>query len=234
MAPVNSPKSWLLAGLVIAAGVGLLRMANAGGAGAAKVRKGDRLLLMGDSLGYGLSTPMKGLVTDAKELQASFLTTACGGTATFQYTNPQYQGGCSAGTYCPNPSTTSSCQTMLGNALQSFQPTLVLVSLGTNDAYGTVKADVIMQAALDLVKTLQASGARVAWIGPPKLTPVYAYDGGSNTLRPEIIDQLRKVLTEAGVPWFESSQLDIPQTDGIHANAKGYAGWAANIWNWLQ
>lgn len=223
-------KTWLLAGLVIAAGVGLLKMASASGAGAAKVRKGERILMMGDSLAVGLSTPMKGLVTDAKDVGAAFASTACGGTATFQYSNSQYQGGC----YDCTKGITSNCNTMLLGSIKAFQPTLVLVSLGTNDAYGKVQPEVIMQAARDLIKLLQAAGARVAWIGPPKLTPVYAYPGGANTLRPEVLAQLRQTVTDAGIPWFESSQLEIPQFDGVHANAKGYAGWAANIWNWLN
>jgi len=225
-------KTWLLAGLVIAAGVGLIRMANAGGggAGAAKVRKGDRILMMGDSLGVGLSTPMKGLVSDAKELGAQFASTSCGGTTTFQYVNQRYQGGCLDCT----KGITSNCNTMLLGSIKAFQPTLVLISLGTNDAYGQVKPEVILQSARDLIQLLQATGARVAWIGPPKLAPVYAYQGGSNTLRPEVLAQLRQAVTEAGCPWFDSTLLEIPQFDGIHSNAKGYAGWAANIWNWLQ
>ena len=207
-------KAWLLAGLVLVAGIGLVKATA--GASVPKIGQGARILVMGDSLGVGLTTPLKGLAQNSKGVE--FSSCAVGGTATFQYVNPSY------GTQYASK---------LRAALESFRPTLVLVSLGTNDAYGKVPAEVIAKSAADLIALLKAAGAQVVWIGPPRLTPVYKYEGGANTLRPEIIDLVRDVVTRAGVPWFDSTALEIPQFDGIHATVKGYSGWAGAIWQWL-
>jgi len=218
-----SHRDWILAGLVIVAGVGLATAVTP----ASKrptVRKGERVLVMGDSLGVGLATPLKALVLDEKALDASFGAIACGGTACFQYTNPRYAGGC--GSCFP----TSNCSTTLRKTLDEYKPSLVLVSFGTNEAFGTVDAATIVQSVKDLVAALRAAGASVIWIGPPKLPARYV----NSTLRPEIIKAMRETVAGLDVPYFDSSLLDIPQFDGIHATPKGYAGWAGAVWQWLR
>jgi lysophospholipase L1-like esterase len=213
-------KAWLLAGLVIAAGVGL----TAAMSRRPTIRQGERVLVMGDSLGVGLTTPLKGLVLGETALEPSFAGTACGGTASFQYTNPRYAGGCSA---CFQ---TSNCGTVLKKVLEDFRPTLVLVSFGTNEAFGKVDAPTIIESTHALIAQLRAGGARVIWIGPPKLPATYA----GNTFRPEVLKQIRDAVLADDVPWFPSDQLDIPQFDQMHATPKGYAGWAGAIWQWLK
>jgi hypothetical protein len=174
---------------------------------------------MGDSLGVGLSTPLRALSQDV-----SFHTIACGGTACFQYTNPRYAGGCGA---C---FASSNCGTTLQKTLTEYKPTLVLVSFGTNEAFGSVDQETILQSLRTLVETLRATGATVVWIGPPKLPAKYM----QNTLRPAILQAMRSAVQALNVPYFDSSQIDIPQFDGIHATPKGYAGWAGALWQWLK
>ena len=221
-------KAWLLAGLVIAAGVGL----TAAMSKRPTISAGDRVMVMGDSLGVGLTTPIRSLAVGEG---VDFWGTACGGTAVFQITNPKFAGAygppcaqTSATTSTPN--TTNNGGTLVKAALSNFKPTLVMVSFGTNEAFGQVDAATIVQSVNDLIALLRAAGARVVWIGPPKLPQTYA----GNTFRPAVLQAMRDAVIAQNVPWFDSSQLDIPQFDQIHATPKGYAGWAGSLWQWLK
>lgn len=105
MPPVN--RSWVLGGLLVAAGVGLVR-----GLTGSRVRltQNSRILLLGDSMAQGLGPQIKALATDVR---LPYLGYGIPGTRLETWANSQW----------------------LDDALTEFQPTMTLVSLGTNDAY---------------------------------------------------------------------------------------------------
>jgi lysophospholipase L1-like esterase len=135
----------------------------------------------------------------------------------------------------------------LDDTLRDFQPTLVLVSLGTNDAYqgagGWAREHAAFEALLTKLKQFSnkyangedpahgpyfSAGAEVIWIGPPRLPPKSLV---GSPIDPAFLDE----LANAAPNYFHSEQLDIPKgPDGIHPTASGYAGWAGALWNWLS
>lgn len=153
-----------------------------------RLKAGDRLALVGDSLGVGLSPHLARLAAAS----GYPLTSAVQTGSTMAYWLPR-----------------------LGTLLSS-RPTVVLVSLGTNDAYTQTSLPELEAQLRQLLAQVQASGARVVWIGPPTLP---------DAARPEVLALLRRVPA-----YFHSEQLSIPQHDGIHSTADGYRDWAAAIW----
>lgn len=113
----------------------------------------------------------------------------------------------------------------LAAKLTLFRPTLAVVSLGTNDEY--LKGDAVarQQPHLDaLLKKLRAAGAEVAWIGPPTL-PKPKSNG--------IVPMLQSAISPSH--YFHSEALAIPRgPDKLHPTARGYAGWAGAVWQWLS
>jgi len=190
-------KRWLYAGLLItAAGVGLVRAFRG-----PKIKPGERLLLVGDSLAVGLSPPMKALAAEGKVAMES---QAISGTRIDQWARSK----------------------KLEEKLVTFRPNVVLVSLGTNDAYGS-GPDIVRQtaAALEtLMAKIRAAGAEVAWIGPPALPKAPT---------PAVLAMLKQSIDRSH--YFPSDTLGIPRApDGIHPTVRGYAGWAGEIWRWIS
>jgi lysophospholipase L1-like esterase len=187
-------RRWLLGGLLFAGGVGLTALA----ARRAKlVTDTTRLLLIGDSMAQGLD-PQLHKLADEQGIAA-------------------YRGhgivGSRIDQWARDP--------WLDDAIATFQPTLILVSLGTNDeAMGAGAADRQAPHLAALLDKLSASGADLAWIGPPALP--FPRHGVTD-------------LVHANVPhFFDSEKLDIPRAgDGLHPNVGGYAGWAGSLWQWL-
>lgn len=203
-------RRWLYAGLLAAAGVGIARVLKK-----PKLVPGEsRILLVGDSLAVGLSTPLKALATDQR---IGFNAVAQVGTRIDQW------GG---------KGTPQSAQ--LDAALDATQPTLVLVSLGTNDEYITMGNPPERQAPYlkALIEKIEryvhkgdyGLGAELIWIGPPTLPKK-----GTNGIR---------ALLAATIPqarFFDSQRLSIPRApDNLHSTPKGYAGWAGALWQWLS
>jgi len=203
-----SSKQWIYAGLALVAGIGVVKLI-----GGPRIRRGMRVLLVGDSLAVGMA-PYFGAL--AKEAGVEFKSLATSGTTIEQWSK----------------------SAELANLLNAFQPQMVLVSLGTNDsvskAAGVVERT---RVALDRLLTLltgwkRADGAtgpeNVVWIGPPKL-PV--------NLNPEIAKMLQDAagLVAPRFSYYHSERLDLPRgPDGLHPTARGYAGWAGAIWHWLS
>lgn len=186
-------RRFLLGGLLIASGVGLVISEAASAARRPRLRPGDRVLLIGDSLAAGLHPHMKQLAREE---------------------GVEYQGSGRDGTrideWARDP--------WLRQTMATFEPTVVLVSLGTNDvALGPERqADDLDE----LLTTLTAEGATVVWIGPPEL--------------PFEADAMLSLLRREAPYYFESEDYDIPRApDGLHPTAAGYAGWAGSIWRWL-
>lgn len=169
---------------------------------APRLKPGEsRVLVVGDSLAVGLSPYLADM---AKQERIGFSSLAVVGTRIEQWAD--------------NPS--------LRERLASFRPTIVLVSLGTNDEY-LIGSDVVtrQQAALRRLVSLlmTASPEFIVWVGPPSLPK--ASNG--------IVAMLKATIPSRD--YFPSESLTIPRgPDGIHPTARGYAGWAGAIWQWLS
>ena len=190
-------RQWIYVGLGLAAGYGLVRTIWR-----PRLRPGEsRLLLVGDSLAVGMAPYFRELASASR---ISFTSLAVVGTRIDQWSD--------------NPT--------LRDTLASFRPTIVLVSLGTNDEYLTGADAVTRQrAALDRLLKLVGTAAPkdIIWIGPPTLPK------RSNG----IVAMLQDAIPSSD--YFPSQALTLPRgPDGIHPTARGYAGWAGTIWQWLS
>jgi len=196
---VKTSKQWIYAGLALVAGVGVVRLMSG-----PRIRRGLRILLIGDSLGVGTAPHFAAL---AKEAGAEFKSIAITGSRIDQWASSKE----------------------LPKILASFQPDLVLVSLGTNDAYMR-GPDVIAQQHAALLQLLEVlRGRDIVWIGPPTL-PAAATPG--------IVPMIQDAAGTALAPrffYFHSERLQIPRgPDHLHPTVRGYAGWAGAIWHWLS
>jgi lysophospholipase L1-like esterase len=186
-------RRWLYGGLFAAGGIGLVIALRSG---TPKIKSSTRLLVIGDSLAKGLDPHLAAL--GREEGVASYLGNGIVGSRIDQWAKSPW----------------------LDDALAKFRPTLILVSLGTNDEYMGPNAAAKQAPALaQLLGKLKASGAELVWIGVPTL-PV------SNGVA---------TMIEKQVPYyFPSTQIPIPRgPDRIHPTAAGYAGWAGALWRWL-
>jgi lysophospholipase L1-like esterase len=201
-------KSWLYAGLVAVAGLGVLRVMTG-----PRVKRGMRVLLIGDSLAVGMAPHFQAL---AKEAGVNFQSLAIVGTRIDQWA--------------------SSAQ--LQKTLDQFQPELVMISLGTNDEYLTGDAVTRQRPALETLINKISQYTRnadyglgpewIVWIGPP-------------TLPKPTNGIVAMIQAAAGTPlaprfyYYHSEQLELPRgPDKLHPTARGYAGWAGAVWHWLS
>ncbi len=179
-----------------------------------RLRKGMRVLLIGDSLAVGMAPHFAAL---AKEAGVDFKALATVGTRIDQWAS----------------------NADLKKLLESFQPELVLVSLGTNDEFMQGDAVKKQQPQLEKLLALLTQWPRsrdyglgaehIVWIGPPTLPnppspgiPKMIQDAAGSVLAPRF-------------SYFHSERLQMPRgPDGIHPNVRGYAGWAGAIWHWLS
>jgi lysophospholipase L1-like esterase len=185
----------LYAGLLVAAGVGLVRAFRG-----PRIERGKtRLLMIGDSLAEGLGPPLQSL---ARESNVEFARLSRGGTRIDQWAGSR----------------------VLAEKIETFKPTMILVSLGTNDEYMSGGSVPERQAPYleRLLTRLQSQNAEVVWIGPPRLPR--ATQG--------VVALIRKTIPSSH--YFASDRLTIPRgPDGLHPTVRGYAGWAGAIWRWL-
>lgn len=208
-------RSWVLGGLLVAAGVGLVR-----GLAGARVRltQNSRILLIGDSMAQGLGPQIKALATDAR---LPYLGYGIPGTRLETWANSQW----------------------LDDALAEFQPTMTLVSLGTNDAYEAtpdlwsqkkVSFDALVaklqrfsnRYSNDTPDLVYGLGSKIVWIGPPSLPATH--------LGMRLNGDFLTELADAAPNYFDSAALEIPRgPDELHPTVKGFAGWAGAIWQSL-
>lgn len=186
-------RTWIYASLLLAAGVGVVSLVRRG----PKVTPGSsRVLLIGDSLAQGLSPPLTLL---AKESRVGLTTIAQQGSTISAW---------SRGALLPGL-----------KAKLAEKPTLVLVSLGTNDEYlapaqlSQVAADA--KALLALLEPIP-----VVWILPPTLPKSIGVTAALRSLAPHTFDSYAYVIPRAA--------------DGIHPTPLGYSGWAGTIWKSLK
>ena len=197
---MRATKQWLYAGLVVMAGLGAARLLSG-----PRLRKGIRVLLIGDSLAVGMAPHFAAL---AKEAGVDFRSLAKTGTRIDQWA--------------------SSAE--LAKLLETYRPEMVLVSLGTNDSFMR-GPDVVpkQQAHLELLVGLLGATEHIVWIGPPTLP-----NPPSPGIAKMIQDAAGGVLAPR-FSYFHSERLQMPRgPDQLHPNVRGYAGWAGAVWHWLS
>ncbi len=204
-------RAWIYVGLgaVTLTAVGLVEIL-----GAPTLRKGDRVFLLGDSLAVGLTAPFGALCRDNG---IAFQALATVGTRIDQWASND----------------------ALTQALRTFQPTIVLISLGTNDAYMQPQPGEDIAArqapfADQLLTKIEAVGPRaIVWIAPPTLPPAAV---SLSSVRALIAHEHSVELPriKPRVALYPSQSLSLPRgPDGIHPVARGYAAWAGALWQWL-
>lgn len=203
----------LLGGAVLG---GLALLLRKGSSSKPLVGPGDRVVLIGDSLGVGLRKPLGAL---AEAAGIPFAGQACGGTMIFQWVKEQ--------TAYPSHDTSVAKRCAFGLAyIREVKPTVVLISLGTNDAHASVDQIAKEQADVQtLIAAIQDMGARPVWIDPPRLVAA-----------PHVPEMLQIIYSGAAenIPHFRSDELVIPMGgDHIHPTGAGYAAWADALWQWL-
>lgn len=203
-------RAWIYVGLGAAAvtAVGLVELLSG-----PTLRAGDRVLLIGDSLAVGLTVPLRAL---AKEQGIAFQGIGVVGTRIDQWAKSE----------------------ALLQALKTFQPTVVLVSLGTNDAYMMSPPDVGTRQKPymeELLTKIEAASPRaIVWITPPTLPPKAVSLASVLTLieAQHAIDLPKHLRPRVSL--FQSARLTLARgPDEIHPVASGYAAWAGALWQWL-
>ncbi len=165
-----------------------------------KIREDTRLLLIGDSMAEGLSPHLNALAT---EQGVPYIGAGVSGATIPDWTAAHW----------------------LESTLDDFQPTLVLIALGTNDAYSNYTPEQTADHARMLLGKIPFE-TDVVWIGPPLLPQTYA-GRHPDTL---VIGAMKNEAPE----WFASAEWVIPRgPDELHPTAYGYAGWAGAIWERL-
>lgn len=177
-----------------AALVGVVALgAAAAGEPAITVGPDDRVLLIGDSLAQGLTPPLRALAEDAG--------VAFQGDGRVSTRLDQWLG-----------------QGWAEADLASFRPTVLLVSLGTNDAGAPGLLPDFAARAQALALLAASYGARVLWVEPPAMPfPTEAVLSG--------------IRASGAAATYRSQDTDIPRgPDNIHPTMGGYAEWAGRMW----
>jgi lysophospholipase L1-like esterase len=185
---------WLL-GLRLLVGFGVREGIAAARATPQPPPPGARVLLIGDSLAVGLASPMRKL---AESSGVTFASDARGGTVTRQWLSRGWAQ----------------------SAIANTNPTIVVVSLGTNDAAGKISAPAFAGQAAELAALARKAGARVAWLVPPPMP--YSIDAITTGLRPLPVSRI-------------APPADLQRSsDRIHCTPAGYQAWAAHAWQQLS
>ncbi len=196
---MRSNRAWILVGAAVATGVGIAFVLKERHP---KLSEDDRILVVGDSLAQGLAPQLRAM---AEEAGLPFDSVAVMGTTIRDW------GGLVA----------TAESSALEATLHAFRPTIILVSLGTNDEYaGAAFVEGERDDLYALIARLSEYG-EVVWIGVPEL-PKPDRNGAVAMIR------------DTGVPYFPSENLDIPRApDGLHPTVAGYGTWAGMLWSWL-
>lgn len=203
-------RAWLLAGLALAAGVGLATLLERP---RVRLTPESRILLLGDSHAQGLDPHLRAYAKEAGYPYGSAFKVG----STIAYWKGQ----------------------RLAQALEAHKPTLAVVVLGTNDLAGKRSAQTVEADAAELLAELAqvprpdlgfCLGADVLWVSPLAL-----FASGA----PGPFHALAVAVSGYGgcgqAEFFDSAALDVRTgPDLIHATAAGYASWAGAIWKRLS
>lgn len=162
------------------------------------IGRGDKVLVVGDSLAQGLAPQLKGLAATSGVEVGSISEVS---TRMQQWVTPPRRAA-------------------LEKALASLVPTVVLVSLGTNDNKTGYTDKELTQQLAELLTVLRATGATVVWMLAPPMP---------------FADRIAPLLATAGVQVIDTQAIEIPRgPDDIHPTARGYAAWAEWVWGKLS
>lgn len=162
---------------------------------AAAVRRGEHILLIGDSHAEGIGPLMQRTAERAG----------------YQWTTVAVRG--SRVVHWP---------AVLRNLLVRVKPSLVIVSLGTNDAVVGDASNIDRRIA-EVQSAANNADAVLVWVSPPTLPIRYPV---RHTVQTAVM---------ASPIAFDSTKIVIArQNDGIHATPDGYAFWGASVWTWMQ
>jgi lysophospholipase L1-like esterase len=185
---VTKHLDWVFAGLAVAAGYGLVRALRC----EPTIRPGDTVFFVGDSLAVGLGPFFAKL---AKERGVEFYSASKTGTMMQNWLQNQ----------------------TFKEKLEQSRANVVMVCLGTNDAYSQRSATELRSDADAMLALARGGGRRkVLWILPPRLPKD---------------DRATPAIRSTGSEVFESASLKIPMgVDQIHPTSTGYAMWAGLVW----
>ncbi len=185
--------------------------------------QGIKFLIIGDSLSVGLKPQFKTLIA------------ADGGVLVNRGMgeDPDNRGGTTI-TQWANSFAAQSLDYYASN-----KPSIVVISLGTNDANGQHNQQQVKTDTAKLIQVLQSKGVgKIIWIGPPKFTSTTS-EGGSRTDTPNVNNTTVQTVI-AGIKSGQSGcyydtyskNLNIfPQKyNGIHPGGDGYGVWAKAVW----
>lgn len=180
-----------------------------------KLGPGTRVLLIGDSLGGGLKSPLGSAI---QKTGASF--------------NAIVQDGMTIADFASSKGRMTSA---FNNALETMRPTIVLVSLGTNDDYNRNSMRSVIVSTGILKRKFQSVGATAYWIGPPTLgTYCYKDKAGRDICHDptgHVTPFLQQFLTSN---FFDSRPIQMARWDGLHPTPKEFAQtWTPAIMNWM-
>ena len=126
--------------------------------------------------------------------------------------------------------TTESGAARIGQAIETFAPSLIILELGGNDGLRGIPAERMRGNLHKIIKTSKDSGAAVVLLGiriPPNYGQRYIED----------FDKVfRELANELDVPWIEffmegvALHDELMQSDGIHPNADAQPILLDNAW----
>lgn len=103
--------------------------------------------------------------------------------------------------------------------VQEFQPTYIIIALGSNELFVRDAPD---RAAFVKDMLAQTKGIRTIWVGPPN----WREDSGLNKMLEETLPETQ---------FFSSKDLTLPrQADGIHPNIQGSLIWSQAVSEWIN
>ena len=162
------------------------------------IPSGKRVLIVGDSLGMGFGPHLEKTLRENN--YETYLHTVLG-------------------------STTKRWMSMIMHDLTKYKPSLVVVSLGTNDSVANQEwLERNKEVYSRFVELVESSGAKLVWVGPPEVKRKLL-------LRLSIV---RQYISEASPLLYDTRTINIPLSeDGVHSTPVGYKLWADSIWDWM-
>lgn len=171
----------------------------------------QRILLLGDSLAYGMSPSFANL---AKRDGHEFFSKVCPIGAT---------GGAACTCIVGSSTVQWSRDNWIGGALDAARPSLVLISLGTNDFQGgKAYRPTVAAAARKIVDKVTEAGAKAVWIQPLAMPFSDSADA-------------QGAWRESGAKIVAGSGMSFERApDRIHLTPNGYRAWSESIWSALS
>ena len=160
------------------------------------IKKGARVLIAGDSLAVGMSKEFRRLAAVAGYIPYSHAVVG---------------------------STTTQWKKWIVKDLANIRPSLVVVSLGTNDAAAYNSVESKPEIFSEFAKLIEDKGAFLVWIGPPAISKP----------KLEKIEDVRSLIKSAANIYYPSEDLQIRLEDGIHTDIAGYERWITEVWQWM-